>query len=314
VRGEGRLAGSTTASLYTVMLPRDHIGFRQQVLAQIDRLKNQDLRTIEKEVIKKRTAWIDNLIAEETPVGRNNASPRFVFETLFFRYMGLPPHELPVLRENDDEIVWASQNPCPTLEACRQLALDTRVVCRAAYEKSTQAFVSRIDPQLRFLRDYDAIRPASQHCIERIVRVSFEHMMRVAIEEAVISRREGNKGYGAVAALGAQILVRAHDTAASERDPCLHAEVNAIRQATRVLGDANLSGVILFSTCEPCAMCSSLAVWANVSAIVFGASIDQTAARGKARILVPAREIVSRSPVTIEIVGGVLEQECLSLY
>jgi tRNA(Arg) A34 adenosine deaminase TadA len=296
------------------MSPSDESVFQQQVLAQIDRLKNKDLRTIEKEVIEKRTAWIDRLLAEEAPAGRGKVSPRFAFETLFFRYMGLPPHELPVLRENDDEIVWSSQNPCPTLEACRQLALDTRVVCRAAYEKSTQAFVSRIDPQFRFLRDYDAMRPVSEHCVERIVRVPFEQMMRVAIEEAVISRREGNKGYGAVAALGAQVLVRAHDTAASERDPCLHAEVNAIRQATRALGDSNLSGVVLFSTCEPCPMCSSLAVWANVSAIVFGASIEQTAAKGKARILVPAREVVSRSPVTIEIIGGVLEQECLSLY
>jgi hypothetical protein len=46
----------------------------------------------------------------------------------------------------------------------------------------------------------------------------------------------------------------------------------------------------------------------------FGASIEKTAAKGKARILVPAREIVARSPATIEIIHGVLEQECLNLY
>ncbi len=296
------------------MMPGDHTGFREQVLAQVDRLKNKALNTIEAETIAKRTAWFDNLAVAGTLGNMDRTSPRLAFETVFFRYMGLRPEELPILRESDDEIVWSSRNPCPTLEACRQLGLDTRVVCRGAYEKSTQALVSRVDPQLRFLRDYDEIRPASHHCVERIVRVRFEEMMRLAIEEARQSRREGNKGYGAVAVMGTRVIAQAHDTAASQRDPSLHAEVNALRQATRVLNDDNLSGIVLFSTCEPCPMCSSLAVWANISAIVFGASIEQTALKGKARILVPAREIVVRSPATVEVIHGVLEQECLSLY
>jgi guanine deaminase len=297
-----------------MMMPCGQTAFGKQVVAQIDLLKNKDLRVIEAKVIAKRMAWFDCLPVEERAAIGTRPSPRVAFEMLFFRYMGLRREDLPVLREDDEEIVWSSRNPCPTLEACTQLGLDTRVVCRAAYEKSTQAFVSRIDPQLRFLRDYQEIRPLSHHCLERIVRVPFEDMMRLAVEEARQSKGEGNMGYGAVAVLGRRVLARAHDTAVSQKDPSLHAEVNAIRQATRVLNDENLSGVILFSTCEPCPMCSSLAVWANLSAIVFGASIEQTLAKGKSRILVPAREIVKRSPVTIEIVQGVLEQECLSLY
>jgi tRNA(Arg) A34 adenosine deaminase TadA len=295
-------------------MPCNQTTVEEQVLAQIDRLKNKKLKIIEAEVTAKRTAWFDSLPAGERPSTEARPSPRLAYEMLFFRYMGLRPEDLSVLRENDEEIVWSSRNPCPTLAACGQLGLDTRIVCRAAYEKSTQAFVSRIDPQLRFLRDYDEIRPFSHYCRERIVRVSFEDMMRLALEEARQSRREGNKGYGAVAVLGTRVLARAHDTAASCKDPSLHAEVNAIRQAAHVLCDDNLSGVILFSTCEPCPMCSSLAVWANVSAMVFGASIEQTAAKGKARILIPAREIVNKSPVAIEIVPGVLEEDCLNLY
>jgi tRNA(Arg) A34 adenosine deaminase TadA len=152
-----------------------------------------------------------------------------------------------------------------------------------------------MDSELRFLRDYRQIRPVADHCLERIVRVRFEDMMKIAIAEAQKSRRTGNKGYGAVAALGNRLIAQAHDTAVSEHDPSLHAEVNVLGAAAGLLGDVNLSGVILFSTCEPCPMCASLAVWANVSAIVFGASIETTAAKGKARILVPAREIVAKS-------------------
>jgi tRNA(Arg) A34 adenosine deaminase TadA len=290
------------------MMPTGRPAFEAQVLAQIERLQSQPLRVIEREVAHKRAAWFENHTETCAP------TPRRAFETLFFEYMGLTAKDLPVLRESEDEIVWSSRNPCPTLEACRVLGLDTRVVCRAAYEKSTQAFVSRIDPQLRFLRDYKTVRPWSGECRERIVRLPFEARMRLAIEEARQSRREGNKGYGAVAVLGDRMLARAHDTAATSRDPSLHAEMNALREAARVLGSDNLSGVVLFATCEPCPMCASLAVWANISAIVFGASIEKTAARGKLRIGIPAREVVARSPVMMEVFEGVLDEECLALY
>jgi len=118
--------------------------------------------------------------------------------------------------------------------------------------------------------------------------VDFVEMMRTAIQEAKQSQRSGNKGYGAVVALGDQILARAHDTAVTEQDPSCHAEVKAIRAAVHTLGDSNLSGAVLFASCEPCPMCSSLAVWANLSAIVFGASIEKTAAQGRTRIRVAA--------------------------
>lgn len=290
------------------MMPGDRTPFDEQVAFQVERLRTKSLAEIERETIEKREAWWN------ARGSASNATPRSAFEALFFDYMGLAPEDLPVQSESDDEIVWASRNPCPTLEACRQLGLDTRVVCKKAYEKSTQAFVSRIDPQLRFLRDYTVIRPWADHCLERIARVPFEEHMRTAIEEARASRREGNKGYGAVAVLGRRVLAQGHDTAVTAKDPSLHAEVNVLRQACHALGSADLSGVVLFSTCEPCPMCSSLAVWANVSAIVFGASAAETAARGKLRILVPAQEIVERSPVRVEIVSGVLREECLALY
>ena len=83
--------------------------------------------------------------------------------------------------------------------------------------------------------------------------------MRIAIEEAKNSRAEVNKGYGAVVVFQNTILGKAHDTVFTEKDPSLHAEVNAIRQAVDSFGDINLCGSILFSTCEPCPMCTSLA-------------------------------------------------------
>jgi tRNA(Arg) A34 adenosine deaminase TadA len=275
-------------------------------------LKRFSLREIEREVAQKRISWVTK--NQPTASKPDHPSPRQAFEALFFEYMGLPARELPVLSETDTEIVWRSINPCPTLEACQRLGLDTRQVCRGAYEKSTQAFLSQLDPQLRFLRNYAEIRPYSEQCKERIIQVDFEGMLRLAIAEARVSKQEGNKGYGAIVVFGHEILGKAHDTAVAKPDPSLHAEVNAIRQAVQALGEGNLSGAILFSTCEPCPMCSSLAVWANLTTIVYGVSIEETAQMGKSRIRVSAKEIVERSPVMIEVIGDVLWQECRALY
>jgi len=228
--------------------------------------------------------------------------------------MNLDRGELPILSESPDEIVWLSRNRCPLLEACIALGLDTRKVCRPVNEKATQAFLSRINPQLRFHRSYEEIRPHADYCKEKIIRVDLASYMRFAIQEAQLSRSEGNKGYGAVVVFDDQIIGQAHDTAITERDPSLHAEVNAIRQAVKTKGDTDLCGAILFSTCEPCPMCASLAVWANVTTIVYGISIEETAALGRSRIQISANEIIARSPCSIEVIGNLLHDECRPLY
>jgi tRNA(Arg) A34 adenosine deaminase TadA len=277
--------------------------FSSKVHQQIERLKKQSLDAIEREVAEKRIAWYQQ--NHPRIEDRNLHTPRKAYELLFFDYMGLFPGDVPVIYESETEIAWLSHNNCPTLEACTALGLDTRQVCRAAYEKSTQALVSQLDPQLRFLRSYEDIRPHAEHCRERIVRVDFAGMMAIAIEEAKISRQEGNMGYGAVVALGNQIIGKAHDTVMTETDPGLHAEVNAIRQAVHSMDDTNLCGAVLFTTCEPCPMCLSLAVRANLTTIVYGMSIQET---------VRAEERLEKAPVLLEVIGGILKDECKLLY
>ena len=55
-------------------------------------------------------------------------------------------------------------------KACQQLGLDTREVCNRGYHKSVQIFLSRIDPRLRFERNYETLRPHSPYC-EEILRI-----------------------------------------------------------------------------------------------------------------------------------------------
>ncbi len=77
---------------------------------------------------------------------------------------------------------------------------------------------------------------------------------------------------------GSGVLVaRAYDTVIHECDPTRHAEVNAIREATRCLQRLSLRGHVLYSTCEPCPMCMSACIWAEIDTVVYGASTMEDA-------------------------------------
>jgi tRNA(adenine34) deaminase len=248
------------------------------------------------------------------PLPPKPVSPREAFELLFFEYMGLGAGDMAVAGEGPDRIVWLSNDRCPTLEACARLGLDTGQVCRSVSERPVQTFLSRLDPRLRFVRDYAAIRPHAPRCREEIVRVDVEGAMRAAIAEARLAKTEGNKGYGAVVLVGDRVLAKTHDTGVTRADPSLHAEHSAILEAVNRWGSPNLTGALLISTCEPCPMCTGLAVWAGVTTITYGSSIADTAAMGRSRILVSATEIAERSPRVMEVIGGLLRTECDTLY
>lgn len=290
--------------------------FAAEVKAKVAALRDGPHRQFEAELAAKRARWATARRAElEQQRGTlPRVTPREAFEIFIRDYLGADLTTVPVRHEDDREIRWHAANPCDTLEACRELDLPTTVVCRARYDKPVQFLLSAFDPQLRFVRNYAHLRPDQDACEEKIVRVDFDEWMSMALAEARQSFAEGNKGYGAVVTRGTEVLARAHDTASTSGDPSCHAETTAIRQAAKRTGDPNLCGCVLVSTCEPCPMCASLAVWANVTTIVYGASIEQTAAWGRSRIRIPAQEIVDRGPATVEVIGGWQRQACLELY
>lgn len=75
------------------------------------------------------------------------------------------------------------------------------------------------------------------------------------------------------------LIAQAYDTVIEKCDPTNHAEMNAIRAATQRLGRLSLQGYALYSTCEPCPMCMSACIWAELDAVVYGASTMEDANR-----------------------------------
>src|SRR3984885_12338334 len=91
-----------------------------------------------------------------------------------------------------------------------------------------------------------------------------------------------------------ETLLRALNAVAREFDPSSHAEVRAIRLATKKLKNISLSGYTLYTTCEPCPMCMSTALWAGLDRVVYGATIED-ANRHCHQIQIHAAEVAERS-------------------
>jgi tRNA(adenine34) deaminase len=139
----------------------------------------------------------------------------------------------------------------------------------------------------------------------------YEPFMRLAIEEARESLREGNKGFGAVIVVHGDVVAASHDLEVTACDPTAHAEMEAIRRASPVL---RLNGGVLVTTHEPCLMCTGAAIWAGLREICYGFSIAEAAAQGRRRIPVSARELLERAGADVVIHEGVLGAECALLY
>lgn len=137
--------------------------------------------------------------------------------------------------------------------------------------------------------------------------------MKIAVELARKSLRTGNYGFGTVIVKDDAIIAQAHDTERTDADSTAHAEMNAIREASKKLGK-NLKGCTLFSTHEPCPMCASAIVWSGIKKVVFGYSIADAIGQGRSRIEIGCEEIFKRSGSGIEKETGVLQDECALLY
>ena len=100
-----------------------------------------------------------------------------------------------------------------------------------------------------------------------------DEFMKEAILEAFegIGLRTGGP-FGAVIVKDNKIIARGHNKVIETNDPTAHAEIVAIREATKLLGRFDLSDCILYTTCEPCPMCYSAAHWAKIPLIYYGAT------------------------------------------
>ncbi len=132
-----------------------------------------------------------------------------------------------------------------------------------------------------------------------------ERWMREALALAREAGARGEVPVGAVAVLDDRIVGRGANARESARDPTAHAELLAIQDAARTLGRWRLTGVTLFVTLEPCAMCAGAMVLARIDRLVYAASDPKAGAAGSLMDLSADPRLNHRYPVE----KGVLADE-----
>ena len=135
--------------------------------------------------------------------------------------------------------------------------------------------------------------------------------MQLAFEDARQAYAAGNRPVAALIVRDDAIISSGRNTAYTDRDPSAHAEVAAIRVACRKLDTLELSGATLYSTLEPCPMCLWMILEAKIARLVLGARHAALKRTDTGDYSVETFLALTRRP--LEIVTGVLEQECVDL-
>ena len=133
--------------------------------------------------------------------------------------------------------------------------------------------------------------------------VGFMKQALVLAEEAA---RLGEVPVGAVAVKEGQIIGRGYNRREIDRDPFSHAEFNAMKEAAAAVGAWRLTGVTLYVTLEPCAMCAGALVQSRVTRLVFGAMDPKAGSVGSLYNLVQDPRFNHR----VEVTSGVMSEAC----
>jgi tRNA(Arg) A34 adenosine deaminase TadA len=130
--------------------------------------------------------------------------------------------------------------------------------------------------------------------------------MRLALGEAVKARLAGEVPIGAVVVLNDAVIGVGFNQPISSVDPTAHAEIVAMREAARALGNYRLTGALLYVTVEPCLMCVGAMIHARIEEVIFGALEPRAGALGSA---IRAHETPGLNH-KLSVTAGILEEEC----
>ncbi len=133
--------------------------------------------------------------------------------------------------------------------------------------------------------------------------------MREALREAERAGESGEVPVGAVVVQGSEIVGRGRNQPITAVDPTAHAELVALREAARTLGNYRLTGVRLYVTVEPCLMCVGAMVHARVGTLLFGTR------EPKAGAVVSSQQVLDHPALNhrVEVVEGLLTDESREL-
>lgn len=138
--------------------------------------------------------------------------------------------------------------------------------------------------------------------------------MRHAVE---VAHGNPDAPFGTVIVDGETGEVLAKGLNNAQRNPILHGEIEAILNLAGTNPDVDWTRIVLYTTAEPCPMCSGGILWCGIPHVVFGASITTLERLNVPQISLSCGEVARRASSSfghLEITGGVLEKECDALF
>ena len=105
-------------------------------------------------------------------------------------------------------------------------------------------------------------------------------LLQRAVKLACSGIKEGGGPFGAVITKSGKIIAEANNRVVLSHDPTAHAEVLAIRKASEVLKSHDLSGCVIYASCEPCPMCLGAIYWSGIRKVVYSSDRSDAAASG----------------------------------
>jgi len=139
-----------------------------------------------------------------------------------------------------------------------------------------------------------------------------ETFMRAALEQAILSRDNGDVPFGAAIFKDGKLIAAAENNELRMHDVTKHAEVNAIAKASAILG-RDLSGCTIYSTVEPCTMCSGAILYACLDRVVYGARREDMPRLFRVR-KIRLQQLADDYGDSPEVVTGVLKDECVAAF
>ena len=120
---------------------------------------------------------------------------------------------------------------------------------------------------------HQPVRAADSKPVAQPAKPSKQAFVDRAFEMRDLAVSSGDRGYGAlIVDSDGKIVGQAPSRVVTQSDPTAHAEMEAIRDASRRLGNTNLSGHVMYSSSRPCPMCEAAAYWANVKLMIYGSN------------------------------------------
>jgi tRNA(Arg) A34 adenosine deaminase TadA len=141
-----------------------------------------------------------------------------------------------------------------------------------------------------------------------------EAFLARAIELAREARAAGDMPFGAVLVLDGRIVVESRNTVVTSNSPLCHAETNLVSEAVRTLDRGVLARCVLYTSCEPCAMCVGSMYWAGIRTLVYALSSDELAKLAGSNFLIPCRELFSRAADQVQVIGPLLVDEARAVH